>query len=378
MQPWGMLVATLLFFTFKISFTRVDLAFGAIMALSISLVFFGSLDFIAIRSISGYVSLFIISYTSFRILKSRRMDIYKVIKSSIIVWVAVGLAQTFFDKSFLSFMLPAMRSTDNRGVVGLAPEPTFYGVVLIFFILYLAHSDTRNRNGYIALCVFGIVFLAQSSMAVLLLLMLSLFLAVIYLRIKYIAIVILMILLAPMLVALIEGDIRILSLINMVITDPLQIVAYDASVNDRVFHIYFSLKGAFEWYFLPHGYSAWIAYATSQIQVYSDIVIVDWFTLSGRIMSGYGSAFFELGFFAALIPLTLTWLHWRLYRNDLKKFYFYALSVNAIMMTAIPIGFTLFAFYFALLNFMAWERRFVRCSSSYSYIVGPAKARQPA
>lgn len=355
LQPWGMLIAGMLFLTFRIYFTKVDLVFGVIMAISILLIFIGDLNYTAIRSVSGYVSLFLISYTSFRVLRTQRLDVNKIIKISAITWVAVGFVQITVDKSFLSFLLPAFRTTDSRGVVGLAPEPSFYGIVLLFFILYLSHSNASNRTNYIALCSAGIIFLSQSSMVVLMLLMFLLLLAIIYLRFKYIISMLLIVTFVPALVSAIEVDTRIFSLISMVASDPIQLLAVDASVNDRFYHILFSVKGAFDGYLLPHGYSSWIAYAEKQIDIYSNIVIVEWFSLGGRIMSGYGSAFFELGIFAIMIPIVLTRLYWDLYRYDLKKFYFYAIAVNVVMMTAIPIGFTLFAFYIAFLRFLVWQ-----------------------
>lgn len=357
LQPWGMLVASMLLLTFRVKITEVDLVLGIVMVISIILFFLGDLDFMAIRSVTGYVSLFLISHTSFRVLRSRRLDINNIIKTSAITWVAVGLVQILLDKSFLSFLLPDFRTSNDRGVVGLAPEPSFYGIVLIFFILYLSHTNTSNKNGCIALCIAGIVFLSQSSMVVFVLIIFFLLLGLIYLRLHYIIFILLPVSLLPILASVVESDARIIHLLSTIASDPILLLAADASVNDRLFHILFSVKGAFDSYLLPNGFSSWVAYAEKQIYAYSDIVMVESFSLWGRIMSGYGSIFFELGIFAIIIPFLLTRLYWELYKNDLKRFFFYALSVNLLMMSAIPIGLTLFAFYIAFLKFLIWEKK---------------------
>jgi hypothetical protein len=356
LQPWGMLFALVLLIAFKPKIFKIDLILGIISIVSFILYLFSEMNFMAIRSLSGYVSLFLISYAAFRVLRSQRLDIDGIVKNSAIAWLLVGLIQILLDKSFLSFLLPDFRTSNDRGVVGLAPEPSFYGVVLVFFMLCISHAETCNKTRYIVLCAMGVVFLSQSTMVVLILILFLLMLGLIYLRFFYSVFILLSVSLLSVLGSVVESDSRIIHLLGTITSDPWLLLAVDASVNDRLFHVLLSLKGAFEGYLIPNGFSSWVPYAERQINIYSDIVMVESFSLWGRIMSGYGAIFFEIGIFAIMIPLLLTWLYWNLYKDDLRKFFFYALSFNILMVSAIPIGLSLFAFYISYLRFLVWKK----------------------
>jgi hypothetical protein len=116
----------------------------------------------------------------------------------------------------------------------------------------------------------------------------------------------------------------------------------------------------FDNYFFPNGYQSWNIYVSEQLPKYSDVVIVEWFSVGGRIMSGYGAAFFELGIVAIFIPVAMFGLLYSIYRNDAKKLMFFFLFVNAIMFSAIPIGFSLFGFYLGFLGYLSWNKRRIR------------------
>jgi hypothetical protein len=113
---------------------------------------------------------------------------------------------------------------------------------------------------------------------------------------------------------------------------------------------------------IPNGYLTWNSYVLSQLPFYSDFVILKSFSKGDRIMSGYGAAFFELGFFAFLIPITLGTLLFSIYENDLKKFFFFFIFVNTIMFSAIPIGFSFFAVYLGFLGYLSSksQNRFIK------------------
>jgi hypothetical protein len=235
----------------------------------------------------------------------------------------------------------------------LAPEPTFLGVVFIFFIIYLLHLETQNKKKYIALCVIGIILLAKSSMAALFLIILLAIRLLVEMSFRLVCWFSIILVLFFFIISSSMQDSRIGFLLGQLLENPSSLVLLDASINDRFFQVFFSLKGFVTGYFMPHGYSAWTPYVTDQIFKYSDLVIVEWFSLGGRIMSGYGSAFYELGFPALLIPSVLFYSLRRLYKHDLRKFLFFFGFVNLIMFSAIPLGFPLFAFYIGYINFLA-------------------------
>ena len=82
-----------------------------------------------------------------------------------------------------------------------------------------------------------------------------------------------------------------------------QIIFYeDASLNNRLMHIYFSLAGFVNNWGMPNGFSSYREF------VESNIVNHPFFWTSfgadvGRIMSGYGASLYEMGIFGLLVPI---------------------------------------------------------------------------
>ncbi len=363
MQPFALISAVLLFFIFRCKLYMPEawllyMLFSAFLLLS-----FGGLNFIAIRSFLNYASLFFIAYVSFRVIKSGRVNFDSFLLISFSVWFFVALIQKFFKSDFLTFLVSASRTTDDRGVTGLAPEPTFLGIVYLFYIIFALHlPNLRFRKLLICLSVIGILFLAQSSMVLLfLVLMLGVFI-ITHINFKSLFLFVLSFVCLPFAMSFWEGS-RIHSLIELIRGDPHSIVLIDASINDRFFHVFFSLKGFFENFFIPNGYHAWLPYAKEQLIIYQDVVIVEWFSLGGRIMSGYGSALFELGAVFIIVPLVLTYFLFGVYKDNIKLFCFFSIFVNMIMFSAIPIGFPIFAFYLGFLNFLSYEKMGRSCEN---------------
>jgi hypothetical protein len=357
MQPYSLSFAILLFFTFKKRFSLTQIFILAVFIASTFILIANPLNFIAFRSYFNYFSLFFVSYVSFYVLKSKKINFELFLKMSIGVWVFIGIVQTIFYREFLTFLVSSSRTTESRGVTSLAAEPTFYGIVLIFFLIYLLHTKFHMRNFYIFLCVFGIIFLAKSSMAVLFLFIIISFYAITHISFKYLFISAISFALVPMLIEKFMSGTRLAKLISKIADDPVSSVLGDASVNDRVFHVFFSLKGSYDNYFLPNGYLSWNGYALNEVPKYGEYVMVDLFSIGGRIMSGYGAAFFELGFITIFVPIALFFLYFSIYKNDIKKLLFFFLTINAIMFSAIPIGFSLFSFYIGFLGFLSWQKR---------------------
>ena len=356
LQPWAMIYAFLLSLSFVKRFNGSELLLVYLLAFSLSMILISELNFSSIRSISGYMSLFFITFASYRVLKQKNFDHNKLMKFSIIIWVLVGFIQLLFDKSFASQILPRASSAGARGVVGLAPEPSYYGITMIFFILLLAHSNTKNKFVYVLICVATIFFLAQSAMNILFLFLGLLIYLVINLKLKYILFLTVTILSAPLLIELINFDSRAINLARVLLENPSMLLYTDASINDRFFHIFLSVKGAFDNYLLPGGFSTWNDYAFDMSRQMSDLIIIEWFSINGRIMSGYGSSLYELGVFGLLLPAIITRQLWVLYKERMRVFLVFAASINLLMMNAIPIGFPLFCFYLGYLNFLVSER----------------------
>jgi hypothetical protein len=135
--------------------------------LSIMLIFLDGNMFSAIRSVLGYATICLTPLVFVYILKRHNRLFILSLKCSTIIYLIVGLIQLLVNRNFLSFLLNRASTSDNRGVTSLAPEPTFYGLICLFFILCFIALDIQNKRKYILILLFQIVILAQSSMIIL-------------------------------------------------------------------------------------------------------------------------------------------------------------------------------------------------------------------
>jgi hypothetical protein len=135
---------------------------------------------------------------------------------------------------------------------------------------------------------------------------------------------------------------RIYNIASLFLEHPSLIFKLDESSNDRYFHIYFSIKGFFDNYLFPNGYSGWPAFLENIIQYYYEEA---WgLSISDRIMSGYGAAFFELGFMGLIIPIAITSSIYKCFKNDKKRMWLYSLYINTILFSAIQIALPIIGF----------------------------------
>ena len=361
MQPYGLIIAFILFFFFKnIAFSNVQLCLLLIFFFSIFIFLGSSVNFASFRSLFNYTQLFFISYVGYRILKTERINFEFFLKFTIIIWFFVGFIQTYFYKEFLTFLIRNPRMIgESRGVVSLAAEPTFYGIVLLFLILFLLHANYKNKEYFILISIVGIIFFAKSSMVFFILAIALFFYFLTHFSIRSILYIIVFFTIFPFLIFEFMQESRIAFLITDFLQNPSLLLSKDFSITDRLFHILFSFKGFYDNAMFPNGFLSWETYMSGQIEEFTKAGTIspDYENhharaRGGRIMSGYGSAFFELGIIAILIPISLISLYYSLYKNDLKKFFFFSLIVNAVMFAGISIGFSIFSFYIGFLTYL--------------------------
>jgi hypothetical protein len=356
MQPYSLVFAFLLLPLFKFRITKSQVIILIIPIVAILLLILSSLNFNTLRSLYNYISIFFIYYVTYKILNSEMFNIEKIIKFFLYIWIAIGLFQTLFKKDFLTFLISDSRTTESRGVTSLAPEPTFFALILIFFLLFIYHLNYKNKFFYYFLIVSSILFFAKSSMGLLYLFFLFLYLFLTKLSFKFLAVSVSIVLVFSFFVQFFY-DSRIYGLISLFVENPSNLLLLDESVNDRFFQIFFSLKGFLSFFLLPHGFSNWNNYLTSEVPKYSNYVMVEYSSVDGRIMSGYGSLLFELGFFGLLMPFVLIKQNFALYKTNLYSFFFILIIINLLMISAIPIGFSYFGFYLALLEYILKRKR---------------------
>jgi hypothetical protein len=73
-------------------------------------------------------------------------------------------------------------------------------------------------------------------------------------------------------------------------------------------------------------------------------------------MSGYGSAFFELGFVGILYAVSITVAAYKYYRRDLKSFLVLASFIHTVLFAAVQISLPIVGFLIGYLSFYGLAR----------------------
>lgn len=303
------------------------------------------LNALTIRGLANYFSLFIISFAAYSALKAEGGLSRRFIATTIGIWFTVGFVQVAIRHDFLTILLSNARTTANRGVVGLAPEPTSYGIhCLILLLLVNELFGGREKRLLGAALLVQVLLFARSSMAVLFLLIwgvayLATRAGVIRSMIGGLALGIVAVGAFELLARLAERikGVRIFDLVRLVATAPALILVRDQSISDRVAGITFSFAGAFDGWLLPHGFTSW----TRWVQEIGPRMIryIPYYTAGDRIMSGYGAAVYELGFIGLLIPYVVTHAASLHYGTDRRRFVTVAVVLNLLFLTALPLAY---------------------------------------
>ncbi|MDR2409255.1 MAG: hypothetical protein LBE13_14225 [Bacteroidales bacterium] len=274
-----------------------------------------SFNFNTIRSLINYLSIFIISPVTYILLKKYKFP-YKLLNISIKIWFIVGFIQTFIYSHFLTFLSFRAMATGShgRGVTALAPEPTFYALIAgLLLLLCLLNRQREQLNKFnIVLCLISIFAFSKSTTVTLLIIAAFLFYLIIFILCKdikyffYLFLVIIILIILLYIIINVDINNRLFNIIRKGIHDPQYLIKGDGSINDRFIHVFFSIKGFFENYMFPKGFNEFNNYMQDIYlsQEYSEYLVFyrDNYT---RILSGYGSVFFELGILGVYIFISI-------------------------------------------------------------------------
>lgn len=117
--------------------------------------------FIVLKCIYSYISLFCIAFILYNIFIWSGGLNERFSKKLIILWLVVGLIQVFIYSNFGKQFVSGGRTTLDRGVLGLASEPSFYGIQCFYF-LFVAYSFKIYSVRYMLISSFMAFALAQS------------------------------------------------------------------------------------------------------------------------------------------------------------------------------------------------------------------------
>lgn len=316
-QPNALFFSIFLIFLIKPNRLPKELIlFGIVLGFATLILLVSDLSFLSFRDWANYLSLVLITFGAYNFLCYINGLPYKFFYSVVGIWLLVGIIQMFVNPTFLSFLFHQARGAlfDGRGVTGLSPEPTYYGLMLgLFFIVYLINKWYERSRFLGFLILFQMFYLSRSATVMaFFVLALGIFLFILMLRFNLKSIAsfsAFFIIIAAFLILTADyyKELRIYQVSEIILEHPERLLATDYSVSERVNHILFPIVGMFENKFLPHGFGKFGKYLTEQKDSgrYNIFFLHHFFRPSNRILSGHGKVFFELGGIGLLISIGL-------------------------------------------------------------------------
>lgn len=318
----------------KLPYELFMLLIPFLLALVFMLVEFPSFN--AVRSVSNYLSVLFISWATYIYFRTYQFfNFSTILKYFVYVWFFVGLVQYLGWATFGEGLLPRSMGSNfqGRGVVGLAPEPTFYGVVCLFMLFYSLQQSSKRLT---VLLLIQIVIFSKSSMAILMLLILLTLYVVFFPISKAIKFTIYL----PLFVVAVSFILNTVPvqqsrayMMAVTFVESPEYLFNDGSVSERAEHIKVSLSGFLNNYGIPAGFKKPEGMP--------------------RIMSGFGSILYELGVFGAIIIFYFVFALKKYFKYNIRLFFVWSLFFVSLMFTAIPVALPLFGFMLGYLMYFS-------------------------
>lgn len=311
----------------------------------------GIKGFIAIRGILSYMGFAICFIGLLFFLNERKFPINMFLAINL-VYIVVGISQAFIDPAIVSSIVASRDQAFSsapllaRGVTGLTPEPTYFGIFLYFIsFIYLIIYDfkpPRKVTIMLLLNLISIILLTRSTM-VLLFLIITIPFLIHRMNLIFISWGVLLTFLTVIITIFFFPETRFVRLANLVIDNPqlLELMILDESINDRISHVLFPLQGALLNDLLPVGFHKWpetFAYLT---HYWNGIF---WYGTGGSIMSFFGLYVYEFGFLGLII---MGYIFIKIQDGTYGRFMETSL-LFILLNTSIPPSFPLIAFIFAI------------------------------
>jgi len=296
--------------------------------------------FSGLRTIANYLSLFAISSAGYIVFHRQKIDMEKFLLYTIIIWITIGILQVTVDKYIGSFLLSELRTTDERGVTSLATEPSFFGIMCLFYIFFFLLQDKVKRSN-IVLALLPILLLAQSSIIILFLALgIGSYSIISIINGKHFLTSFFIVLVATFIVYAVFQyfqDIRLFKILTLLAESPSALLKIDASVNERFAHIFLPFKSIVDFNLFPQGIDSksWVEYFYINKALFPDLL---WYAeTESRIMSGYGKIIFEFGLIGVVFIFIINYgiLQQRLPWPTLAAFF---TMLNLMLLSAIPLS----------------------------------------
>lgn len=296
-----------------------------------------SIDYIyGLREIGGYISVLSISISIYIFFKkyNGNINIENFICYSILIWLISGILQKFFYSQF-SIILPRLSTSSGRGSTSLAPEPSYYGLMLMFFLWcnFEFINGTSKKILIYILIILQLIFIAKSGIYFFTLFVILAFYLIIFIilffftnmKIKYnnliLSIFLSLIVISFFIISFqFLKNTRLFDIMNKISKNPLEFFTKDRSAFDRLNDITSSFKGFIKNFGFPHLFGDWKTFMDSS-----------------RIKSLWGSVLFNLGFIGFLYIFLFNLLLFIRYKN-IKIFLFFFIYFNFIFISQVPMA----------------------------------------
>lgn len=318
-QPYALLLSVLLFFPAGLmalfTLARIDqIALIGLALVGIGIFVISCFPYESIQEykyLISYLTPLLLTVTLLSYLKKYQGAAIKIIKFSILFWIATAVVQKLVDPNFLGFLIGQWNEGaldiihSGRGVLSLAPEPTHHAFHILLLAASLALLDISGRSQWILfLCILDAVLLAASASAILVLMIAAVVWSLFY-RQRWLVISILVILFTTMLPLdgvmdkiLRNTNLRMGALIGDVLSEPLNILSVDYSMNVRLGGMAAVVLGSLKNALIPHGMSieSWEAARNALL---TDLPwLMDLSSVGPP--SGMGQLLFQAGIFGAI------------------------------------------------------------------------------
>ena len=366
-QPHYIFLAIFSFILFASSRVVFKKSINLFLILSVILVTLISMednfDFMFFRGVGSYLGFFMTLIASVIYFNRYGIPIKTIIFSNLI-YIFCGLLQLMFGGLALDFLVASNTHSAvlKDGVMSLTSEHTFFGIVLYFFSWILLvtydYNPSKKVKLLILINILSIFLLAKSSMVILYLLI-SLFAYLLRYWNKRDLIKKLLITLSLVVCAFyffteiiplsrFSGLVYSGGMLSEVglVTKITNIVASDASINDRLLNVVFPYYGIVENYGFPGGLNTYNTMSYTLLERFNGYF---WSGLgSNKILSFTGAFVYELG--AIGIFIFFYFYNFLKDKNNPNRFFEIAL-LFVILHSAIAVAFSLVPIFIATLYY---------------------------
>ena len=323
-QPYAMILGVLVILIDIVCLSFVDRKAGSALfgiagltfLAAIVVMVFSGFSMNALRALYNYLAVAVIPYAAFIVIKKTGELPESLIKVLILIWFFVGSVQFFVSRSFMSGLISGSRFSESyRGVLGLASEPSFFGIACFYF-LHMTQRFKKHQIVFMALAVLMGVLYAQSAMGII---FIAAFLAV-YLvdalntkvgkyiwTVAVVGVIAFFILLNTVLVGT-----RIHELYSKLVDGGADGLLSDESASVRFNAVIRAITNAFENFLMPMGFGE-------------------------RIGSGYGGFLCELGLFSLPILAAISGVMAKTFNKKFSRVAYFIL-VTALLFNNTQIG----------------------------------------